>query len=123
MSLKLAQSIIAVVSAAIVIVLGYVVYTERRHEVVEHKIIVKPDSAGCVRCHGYGSAGEAGSSPGIVKHWEASVHAAQGIGCVDCHGMVAAGAVEDSANPRYVVTTTWDKQSGLKQMDLLLRDG
>jgi hypothetical protein len=102
MSLTAKQVIIAIVSVAIVLVLGYVVYTERKHEVVEHRIIVKPDSAGCVRCHGYEDGGGAGSSPGIVKHWEASVHAVQGVGCVDCHGMVAAGSVEDIANPRYM---------------------
>lgn len=124
MSLKVKQAIIAVVSVAIVVVLAYVVYTERQHEMVEHKIIVKPDSAGCVRCHGYeDDGGAAGSSPGIVKHWEASVHAAQGVGCADCHSVAAAGGVEDSANPRYVVSTAWDKNTGLKTVELVTRDG
>jgi len=73
MSLNVKQAIIAILSVAIIIVLGYVIYSEREHALTEHKIIVKPDSAGCVRCHGYeDEQGGSGNDPGIVKHWEAS---------------------------------------------------
>ena len=91
MGLKTKQAIIGVLSIAIVVVLAYVIYSEKEHRLEEHRIIVKADSAGCVRCHGYKTdEGGPGRDPGIVKHWEASVHAAQGVGCMDCHGLPAA---------------------------------
>ena len=124
MSLKAKQAVIALLSVTIVAVLFYVIYSEKEHRLDEHRVIVKADSAGCVRCHGYkGEEGGPGRDPGVVKHWEASVHAAQGVGCIDCHGLPTAGEVDDSKNPRYVVATTWDKESGLKQMDLVVKDG
>jgi hypothetical protein len=123
MSLRVKQVIIAVLSIAIVVVLGYVVFTERAQELEERKIVVKADSAGCVRCHGYADGQGAGNTPGIVKHWEASVHASQGVGCVDCHGVLPSGEVEDIVNPRYVVKTTWDKRSGLKAVELVMKAG
>ena len=124
MSLKLKQILIAVLSIVIVMVLGYVVYTEKEHVLEEQKIVVKPDSAGCIRCHGYDDGkGGGGRDPGIVKHWEASVHAEQGVGCYNCHGVPEAGTGEDIKNPRYVVKTTWDKGSGLKTIQLVMEKG
>jgi len=123
MSLNVKQAIIAILSVAIIIVLGYVIYSEREHALTEHKIIVKPDSAGCVRCHGYeDEQGGSGNDPGIVKHWEASIHAVQGVGCIDCHGVPSAGSGEDILNPRYVVKTSWDRGSGLKSVELVMED-
>lgn len=125
MSLNAKQVIIAVLSAAIVVVLAYVIYTEKEHRLTEHRVIVKADSAGCIRCHGYddGKSG-AGRDPGIVKHWEASVHAAQGVGCMDCHGLPRdSQKVEDSKNPRYLVSTTWNKETNLKTAELILKKG
>ena len=124
MSLKVKQAIIAILSVAIVVVLSYVIYSEKEHRLEEKRIIVKSDSAGCVRCHGYeGKEGGPGCDPGIVKHWEASVHAAQGVGCMDCHGLSPAGQGKDILNPRYIVNSTWDKTSGLKNVELVLKDG
>ena len=74
MSLKAKEIIIAVLSIAIVVVLAFVVFTEKAHVLKERKIVVKPDSAGCIRCHGYkDEKGLPGRDPGIVKHWEASM--------------------------------------------------
>ena len=123
MSLNVKQAIIAIFSVAIIIVLGYVIYSEREHALTEHKIIVKPDSAGCVRCHSYeDEQGGPGSDPGIVKHWEASIHAVQGVGCIDCHGVTSAGSGEDILNTRYVVKTSWDRGSGLKSVELVMEE-
>jgi len=52
MSLKVKQLIVALLSVAIVIVLSYVIYSEKEHRLEEKKVIVKTESAGCVRCHG-----------------------------------------------------------------------
>lgn len=124
MSLKVKQVIIAILSMAIVVVLSYVIYSEKEHRLEEKRIIVKSESTGCVRCHGYeGKEGGPGCDPGIVKHWEASVHAAQGVGCMDCHGLPPAGQGKNILNPRYMVTTAWDKTSGLKNVELVLKDG
>jgi len=124
MSLSFKQAIIAILSIAIVIVLGYVIMSEKEHIMQEHKIIVKSDSAGCVRCHGYDDGkGGAGRDPGIVKHWEASVHASQGVGCYDCHRVPKPGEFEDIENPRYVVKTSWDKSTNIKDVNLVLKEG
>ncbi len=124
MSLNAKQAIIALLSIVIVIVLGYVVYTEKEHILKERDIVVKADSEGCVRCHGYDDGeGGSGCDPGIVKHWEASIHAEQGVGCFDCHGVPAAGTGEDIDNPRYVVDTSWDKKSGIKTITLQSESG
>ncbi len=124
MSLKAKEIIIAALSIAIVAVLAFVVFTEKAHVLKERKIVVKPDSAGCVRCHGYkDEKGLPGRDPGIVKHWEASMHAEQGVGCFDCHGVPPAGGGEDILNPRYVVQTSWDKESGLKAVQLVVKNG
>ena len=58
-----------------------------------------------------------------MKHWEASVHATQGIGCLDCHGVPVPGQGEDIRNPRYVVNVTWDKDTGLKNVALSMKNG
>jgi len=42
---------------------------------------------------------------------------------VDCHGVPGPGEEEDLRNPRYVVATNWDKASGLKSVDLVMKDG
>ena len=119
MSLKAKQMIIALLSMLIVLVLFYVIYTEKEHRLEEHRVIVKADSAGCVRCHGYkDKEGGPGRDPAIVKHWEASVHVAQGVGCIDCHGLPPAGDGKDILNPRYVVNTTWDKPYTLSVVSL-----
>jgi len=124
MGLKFKQAIIAILSIAIIIVLGYVILTEKEHITEEKKIVIKPTSAGCIRCHGYDDGkGGAGRDPGIVKHWEASVHAEQGVGCYDCHSLPKPGTTEDIKNPRYKVKTTWDKSTGLKTIDLVIKDG
>jgi len=124
MNLQTKQTIIAVLSIAIVVVLAYVIYSEKEHRLEEHRIIVKADSAGCVRCHGYKSdEGGAGRDPGIVKHWEASIHASQGVGCMDCHGVPQPGEGLDIMNPRYVIKTAWDKTTHLKTMSLATKDG
>jgi len=51
------------------------------------------------------------------------VHAAQGVGCWDCHGVPKPGDGEAIKNPRYVVSTSWDKESGLKTLELVMKDG
>jgi hypothetical protein len=116
--------IIALLSVVIVVVLSYVIYSEKEHCLEEKRVIVKAESAGCVRCHGSeDKEGKPGRNPGIVKHWEASVHATQGIGCLDCHGVLAPGQGKDVPNPRYVVNTTWDKNTGLKKVELVMKNG
>ncbi len=124
MGLKAKQVIIALLSIAILVVLGFVVYTEKEHVLVKRQIVVKSDSAGCVHCHGTkGHEGLPGKDPGIVAQWKASEHAVQGVGCMDCHGVPKAGELPDEKNPRYVVKMAWDKQSGIKTMTLLKKDG
>jgi len=124
MSLKVKQVVITLLSLAIVVVLAFVVLTEKEHRLEERKIIVKADSAGCIKCHGVeNKKGGPGNDPGIVKHWEAGVHAVQGVGCMDCHGLPADASVEDIQNPRYVVNTTWDKKTGLKKVALVITNG
>jgi len=69
MSLRAKQIVIAVLSVAIVAVLVYVILTEKEHRLKEHQVLVKPNSAGCVRCHGYEDEdGRPGRDPGLVKH-------------------------------------------------------
>ncbi|MDY6861359.1 MAG: multiheme c-type cytochrome [Thermodesulfobacteriota bacterium] len=124
MSLKAKQVIIALLSLMIVVVLSYVIYTEKEHRIREHKIIVKAESAGCIKCHGYESEGSgSGRDPGIVKQWEASVHAEQGVGCMDCHGIPRAGQGVDIQNPRNIVNIEWNKETGIKTVDLVMKDG
>ena len=120
MSLKAKEITIAVLSVAIVVVLGFVVMKEKEHASGERIVKPKPDSAGCVKCHGEEDAnGGRGRDPGVVAHWEASMHAEQGVGCADCHGLPPAGSGEDLTNPRYVVETVWDKESGIKTVSLV----
>jgi len=124
MSLNAKQFIIAIVSLAIVIVLGYVIYTEKELKSGQRKIIVKSDSKACVRCHGYeDEQGAPGSDPGVVRQWESSVHAAQGVGCMDCHGIEPAADEDDPKNNRYLVKTVWDRESGFKTTELLMENG
>lgn len=123
MGLQAKQVIIAILSIIIVVVLGYVILTEKEHQLGERKVVVKSDSAGCVKCHKSEYEGGPGADPGIVMHWEASVHAEQGIGCADCHNVPAAGEGEDIENPRYVVKTSWDKTTGLKSTELAMDGG
>ena len=124
MSLNAKHFIIAILSLAIVIVLGFVVYTEKHHKLAEREIVVKADSKGCVNCHGEQTGdGFPGRDPGIVDHWEASMHAEQGVGCADCHVMPVAGDGDNLDNPRYVINTEWDKESGIKTMTLVMEDG
>ncbi len=124
MNLGAKKAIIAILSIAIVVVLGWVVFTEKEHQLGERQIVVKPESAGCVDCHGReGEGGAAGRDPGIVMHWEASVHAEQGVGCVDCHSVPAAGTGEDLKNPRYVVKTIWNKSTGIKTEEVVMENG
>jgi len=124
MSLQLKQIIIAILSMAIILVLGYVVFTEKEHQLADRQIKIKPDSAGCVRCHGeQNKEGGPGIDPGIVMQWKAGVHAEQGVGCMDCHGLPPAGTGKDILNPRYVVLRTWDKKSGLKELQLVTENG
>ena len=125
MSLKAKEIIIAFVSLSIVLVLGYVIFMEKQHQLGEREIIIKPESAGCIKCHGEESeSGKLGRDTGLVQHWEASVHAEQGVGCMDCHGFTEATAGgDDITNPRYVVKTTWDKKTNLKKVELVLKDG
>ena len=124
MGLKAKQIIIALLSIAILVVLGFVVYTEKEHVLVKRTIVVKSDSAGCVHCHGTkDKEGGPGKDPGIVAHWKASEHAVQGVGCMDCHGVPKAGEIPDEQNPRYVVRMAWDKNTGLKTKGLVKKDG
>ncbi len=123
MSLQAKQVIIAIFSIVIVVILGYVIATEKAHLLGGRKVVVKADSAGCVKCHKSEYEGSPGVDPGIVAHWEAGEHAVQGVGCNDCHGLPPAGTGEDLANPRYVVSVTWDKKSGLKETVLVTENG
>jgi len=126
MGLKAKQATIIVLSLAIVGVLGYVIYREKEHLQGDRKVVVKPDSAGCVKCHGtQNKDGGPGNDPGIVAHWEASVHAEQGVGCIDCHGVPKAGDFEeDVKNPRYVINVKgWSKKNSLKTVELVLDNG
>ena len=122
MSLKIKEIIIALCSALIIVVLGYVVMAEKEHATGVAKPVVKADSAGCVDCHGEEMDGGRGRDPGIVAHWKHSVHAINGVGCMDCHGVPAAGDGPDIDNPRFTVTTKWDKESGLKTMELVTNE-
>lgn len=123
MSLQAKQVIIAILSIVIVLILAYVIYTEKAHLLGERKIVVKQDSAACVKCHKSEHEGGPGVDPGVVMHWEAGEHAVQGVGCFDCHGVPSAGTGEDLKNPRYQVHTTWDKASGLKTVELVIENG
>lgn len=126
MSLNAKQIIIAVLSGIIVIILGFVIYTERINLVDEHKVVIKKNSAGCVKCHGTkNKEGGPGRDPGIVAHWRQSVHAEQGVGCFDCHGVPKESKKPEDMmkNPRYVVQTVWDKKSGLKEKTLVMKNG
>ncbi len=124
MSLNAKHILIGVLSIAIVLVLSFVVYTEKAHLLVDHQIIIKPESAGCVKCHGsVNKDGGPGNDPGIVAHWEASIHASQGVGCMDCHGLPETGTVDDLFNPRYVVKVNWDKSTDLKTTELVSENG
>ncbi len=123
MSLEAKRIIVAILSVAVVVVLGYVVFTERAARIDHHKVVIKADSAGCVKCHGTEYEGGPGADPGLVAHWEASVHATQGVGCMECHGVPEPGAVDDLRNPRYMVETTWDRASGLKSVSLVTEEG
>ena len=125
MSLNAKQIIIAILSIAIIVVLGYVVFTEKEHVRGERKIVIKSDSAGCVKCHGQKNKdGGPGNDPGVVKHWESSVHAEQGVGCIDCHGVPKETDDKDIDNPRYMVKVTgWTKQNDLKKTILVMENG
>ncbi len=123
MSLQAKQVIIAILSIVIVVILGFVVATEKAHLLGGREIVVKPESSGCIKCHKSEYEGGPGVDPGVVAHWEAGEHAVQGVGCTDCHGVPAAGACDDLVNPRYVVKTTWDKKSGLKHTELVTENG
>jgi hydroxylamine dehydrogenase len=118
----LKQAVVGVVVMCVVIV-GYLVGTDKALSQTDRKVIVRPHSAPCVQCHGRQGEDQLGISPGIVQHWEASEHAVWGIGCTDCHGVPPAGFGKDVDNPRYVVKTTWDKTSGLKSVEPVTADG
>lgn len=119
MSLKLKELVIALTSVLLVVVLGTVIFAERKHASGVREPVVKADSAGCVKCHGSQSKDGPGLDPSLVAHWEHSAHALNGVGCADCHGVPAPGTIADDKNPRFVVKTTWDKETGLKSVDLV----
>ncbi|MFH1514033.1 MAG: multiheme c-type cytochrome, partial [bacterium] len=80
---------------------------------------VSGETSVCLKCHGTSM----GITPGIIAHWEASTHAQMGVGCYECHVVPAARTGSDIDNPRYVIKTTWDKESGLKKSELVMKDG
>ncbi len=126
MSLNAKQIIIAVLSAALVIILGFVILKERLNLQDEHKVVVKSNSKGCVKCHGSENKdGGPGRDPALVSQWHASVHAEQGVGCYDCHGVIEPSTEMDEIlrNPRYLVKMSWDKKTGLKEIEPVMEDG
>jgi len=123
MSLNAKQGIVAILSIAVVGILGYVIATERIEATRERKVVIPPSSAGCVKCHANSEGGEPGGNPGIVDHWEASAHAVNGVGCHDCHGVPKDAKVADIDNPRYVVETNWDKATSIKTVTLAMANG
>ncbi|MCR4316822.1 MAG: hypothetical protein NUW37_10780 [Planctomycetes bacterium] len=115
MSLQGKQVVIIVLSALILICLGWVAFMEKAgHSEKTHRVIVTEKSKSCLTCHNsQGLAGSIdGSSPSLVAHWEGSAHAANGIGCYECHGMPEGGNLKDIDNPRYVIETTWHQEEG-----------
>jgi hydroxylamine dehydrogenase len=123
MSLDAKYITVAILSIAIITILGLVIATEKRHQIETKKVIISAKSAGCVKCHKSEYEGGPGYDPGIAAHWEASVHASQGIGCYDCHGIPNAGSGADLKNPRYIIKTSWDKESGLKTFEIVTQNG
>lgn len=92
-------------------------------EPAEREVIIPDNAKLCIACHGAHDGTGRGVTQGIVEHWWASRHAEFGVGCVDCHRVPQPGEVEDAANPRYMVKTTWDKTTGLKSVEPVLEDG
>ena len=123
MNLRAKELIIATTSLLLVVVLGYVILAEKEHLLGERQVVVNEESAACVNCHGNEYEGGKGRDPGLVHHWQASVHAENGVGCADCHGLPQPGTVDDLKNPRFLVETVWDKASGIKTVSLVQRDG
>jgi len=85
--------------------------------------IVSDETAACLACHGPGGAELAAGAPGIAQQWAGSAHAAVGVGCAECHAVPKPGAGTDADNPRYVVETRWDRDTGLKTVALATDDG
>ncbi len=83
MSMKMKQTIIAILGALFLVSLIFVQAMEliRKKEEAGLRrphIAVPVTSKGCVDCHEK-------SSPGIIDHWAGSTHALKGVGCVECH--------------------------------------
>ncbi len=83
MSLEAKRVVVALLSAAFIVSLVFVQWTEvarRREESgISKKHVAVPDtSKACVQCHGE-------TTPGIIDHWLGSAHAEKGVGCVECH--------------------------------------
>ena len=83
MTLNTKRIVIAILSAAFLVSLLFVQWTEtaRRQEeagLTKAKIHVPAASKDCVDCHSK-------ANPGIAHQWKDSTHARKGVGCVDCH--------------------------------------
>ena len=83
MSMKMKQTIIAVLGGLFLVSLIFVQAMEliRKQEEAGLRrphVATPASSKGCVECHEK-------ISPGIIDHWAGSTHAEKGIGCVECH--------------------------------------
>ena len=83
MTIRMKQTIIALLSVAFIVSLVFVQWMEvvrKREEsgVGVRHVSIPTSSKSCVECHQK-------SSPGIIDHWEGSTHAVKGVGCVECH--------------------------------------
>ncbi len=114
MDLRTKQTIVIVLSAVIVVCLGWVAFHERTadHAPEAGPVIVPESSQSCMECHSADAEGEGGSSPSLSLHWEGSAHARNGVGCYDCHGVPRDLDVEPLQNPRFLVETIWHNGEG-----------
>jgi len=91
MTLEGKRIVVALLSAAFLVSLLFVQWREVVRKQAESgaarpHIAVPDSSKQCVECHQQ-------STPGLVSHWEGSMHAEKGVGCFECHE-AAAGDVD-----------------------------